>query len=149
MVLRGLPTEVDLFLWLKRHYYYDLRSSGGQYAFYDCYSLEFRFYAELKVRSAHYESLIIERGKYDRILKLANANRTDAFYICSTPLGVWQFDIGVMGLDWVDMPDLPVTSHFENNERVTKRVALLPLKAGRQLGEASNRRRGGGIYGNR
>ena len=150
MVLRGLPTEVDLFLWLKRHYYYDLRSSGGQYAFYDCYSLEFRFYAELKVRSTHYERLIIERAKYDRIVKIANANRNDALYICSTPQGVWQFDVALMGgLNWVDMPDLPVTSQFGNTDRVTKKVALLPLKAGRQLGEASNSRKGGGIYGNR
>ena len=150
MVLRGLPTEVDLFLWLKRHYYYDLRSSGGQYAFYDCYSLEFRFYAELKVRSTHYERLIIERSKYDCIVKIANANRNDALYICSTPQGVWQFDVALMGdLDWVDMPDLPVTSQFGNKDRVTKKVALLPLKAATQLGEASNSRKGGGIYGNR
>lgn len=149
MVLRGLPTEIDLFLWLKKHYYYDLRSSGGQYAFYDCYSLEFRFYAELKVRSAHYESLIIERSKYDRIVKIANANRNDALYICSTPQGVWQFDVGIMGIDWVEMPDLPVTSQFENQERVTKKVGLLPLKAGRQLGEAQHRRRDGRVYGDR
>ena len=149
MVLRGLPTEVDLFLWLKKHYYYDLRSSGGQYAFYDCYSLEFRFYAELKVRSAHYEKLIIERSKYDRIVKIANANRNDALYICATPEGVWQFDVALLSIDWVDMPGLPVTSHFDNQERVTKTVGLLPLNVATRLGEASNTRKGGVIYGNR
>lgn len=149
MVLRGLPTEVDLYNWLKKHYYYDLTSSEGHYAFYDCYSLEFRFYAELKVRSAHYETLLIERSKYNRIVRIANANRNDALYICSTPLGVWQFDVALLSIDWVEMPDLPVTSQFDNKERVTKTVGLLPLKAATRLGEASHSRKGGYIYGNR
>ena len=149
MVLRGLPTEVDLFLWLKKHYYYDLRSSGGDYAFYDCFSLEFRFYAELKTRSKHYQTLLIEKTKYERIVKIANLNRSDALYICSTPQGVWQFDVALLGIDWVEMPDLPVTSQFDNKDRVTKTVGLLPLKNGIQLGEASHSRKGGAIYGNR
>lgn len=149
MVLRGLPTELDLFLWLKRHYYPDLRSNAGQYSFYDCWSAEFHFYAELKVRSSHYETLIIEKPKYDRIVRLGMANRFDALYICSTPEGVWQFDVALLGIDWVDMPGLPVTSNFDNTERITKKVGLLPLKHGRRLGEARNSRKGGSIYGNR
>lgn len=149
MVLRGLPTEIDLFLWLKKHYYYDLRSNAGQYSFYDCWSSEFAFYAELKVRSSHYETLIIEKPKYDRIVRLGNANRFDSLYICSTPEGVWQFDLALMGIEWADMPGLPATSHFENQERVTKTVGLLPLKAGIRLGEARNSRPGGVMYGNR
>ena len=149
MVLRGLPTELDLFLWLKKHYYPDLRSNAGEYSFYDAWSAEFRFYAELKARSTHYETLIIEKAKYDRIVKIGNANRFDALYICSTPQGVWQFDVALLSIVWEDMPGLPVTSQFENNERVTKTVGLLPLQAGIRLGEATNRRKGGGIYGNR
>ena len=149
MVLPRVLTEVDLFIWLKRHYYYDLRSSGGQYSFYDCYSLEFRFYAELKMRSKHYDTLLIERSKYDRIVKIANANRSEALYIVGTPLGVWQYEVATLGIDWVDMPDLPVTSQFENKERVTKKVGLLPLNEATQLGEVSNTRKGGVMYGDR
>ncbi len=149
MGMRGLPTELDLFLWLKKHYYYDLRSNAGQYSFYDCWSAEFRFYAELKVRHTHYDKLIIEKQKWARVLDVAAASRADALYICSTPAGVWQFDLAELDIDWVNMPDLPATTDFDDQTRVIKRVGLLATSAGWQLGEGNTRRKGGAIYGNR
>jgi hypothetical protein len=147
--MRGLPTELELFSWLKRHYYYDLRSHAGAYNFYDAWSLEFRFYAELKVRHHHYDELLIEKAKHDRIVKIAGDNRAEALYIVATPQGVWQYEIATLGIRWQDMTGLPATTQFTNTERITKRVGLLPIKAATRLGEARSSRRGGVIYADR
>lgn len=149
MDMRWVPTELELFNWLKKHYYYDLQMTEGDFESYDAVSREFGFYAELKARTKHYERLIIEKSKHDRVLECASEARLDALYIVATPLGVWQWDLVQFGVDWVDMPDLPLTTQFADTSRVTKRVGLLPVNRAKRLGEARTTRKGGGIYGNR
>ncbi len=150
MDMPSLPiTEVTLARWLRDHYYPDLRLHGSQYSSYDAWSYEFRIQVELKVRATHYDELILEKPKYNALIRLADMNNLRPVYICATPQGVWEFNLRTIPLNWVIMDNLPKTTYWPANAPIAKTVALLPVKEARRLGEASNARVGGVMYGNR
>jgi hypothetical protein len=82
---------------------------------------------ELKCRDTHYDELMIEKSKYDRLVALAAEYDYTPIYVCSTPEGVWEFDLSFIDIQWEDRGDLPATSQFENQERVTKQVGYLDI----------------------
>ena len=142
-------SELTLHKWLRKHYYPDLRLNGSQYSSYDAWSYEFRIQVELKCRASHYDELILERLKYDRLIRQADMNNLRPVYICSTPLGVWEFNLRTIPLNWVIMDNLPKTTYWPADAPIAKTVALLPVSEARRLGEASNARLGGVMYANR
>jgi hypothetical protein len=141
--------ELTLHRWLRKHYYPDLRLHGSQYSSYDAWSYEFRIQIELKVRATHYDELILEKTKYDALIRLADMNNLRPVYICATPLGVWEFNLRTIPLNWVIMDNLPKTTYWPANAPIAKTVALLPISEAKRLGEASNARVGGVMYANR
>jgi len=141
--------ELTLHRWLRTHYYPDLRLHGSQYSSYDAWSYEFRIQVELKVRATHYDELILEKLKYDSLIRLADMNNLRPVYICATPRGVWEFNLRTIPLNWVIMDNLPKTTYWDANAPIAKTVALLPISEARRLGEASNARQGGVMYANR
>lgn len=63
--------EDQLFEHLKSNYITDLDWSEGEYSHYDCYSLELGVDIELKCRNKHYDDLVIEKIKYDKLIARA------------------------------------------------------------------------------
>ena len=121
-------TEQSLYELLRDNMYEDLvRVSNDEYSVNDCWSQEHGVYIELKCRRAHYPALMLEKLKYDRLVDEANKIGMLPLYVCSTPQGVYQFNLDLIPIKWEEMDNLPATTEFANQERVTKTVAMLSL----------------------
>jgi len=78
-------------------------------------------YIELKCRRTHYDTLIIEKKKWDYLADIRARTGAKTLYINSTPRGVYQWDLGaVIEPQWA-LKRLPITTDFANkatNERL-------------------------------
>ena len=79
--------EQEMFNWLKDNKYPDLEKAKSKYSRHDCYSKENNVFIELKSRNIHYDSLLIEKKKYDSLLNKALQHEATPFYVCFTPEG--------------------------------------------------------------
>ena len=120
--------EAELFDYLKEHLYPDLVKSPGIYDSFDCMSQQAGHYIELKCRHTHYPTLLIEELKYRKLITQSAERDLIPFYINSTPLGVYSFDL-------MDLPEpewvshiMPATSEFENQQKVAKSVGYLSIE---------------------
>jgi hypothetical protein len=126
--------EQELFDWLKAGHYSDLEKSSNEYDGFDCTSDHYKMFIELKSRLTHYDTLLLERKKFDFLVVTAEVLGYQPWYINSTPLGVWAFALNsvVKDLEWVDKW-LPATTEFQNKSKTTKLVTFLPLELGIRL----------------
>jgi hypothetical protein len=126
--------EQELFDWLKAGHYSDLEKSSNEYDGFDCTSSRFQMFIELKSRLTHYDTLLLERKKFDFLVVTAEVLGYQPWYINSTPLGVWAFPLNsvVKDLEWVDKW-LPTTTEFQNKSKTSKLVTFLPLELGIRL----------------
>jgi hypothetical protein len=83
--------EQELFDYLKGTHFPDLEKSEGVYDSFDCSTNEKNLYIELKCRHTHYPDLLIEEMKYRRLINQAGS--LTPYYINSTPVGVYAFDL--------------------------------------------------------
>ena len=120
--------EEELFNHLKESLYPDLVKSPGIFDTYDCTSEKAAHYIELKCRQTHYETLLIEEIKYRKLITQAAERDLIPFYINSTPLGIYSFDL-------MDIPEpiwythtMPVSTEFENKDKVYKLVGYLDIE---------------------
>ena len=120
--------EEELFNYLKGSLYPDLVKSPGMYDTYDCTSEKAAHYIELKCRQTHYQTLLIEEIKYRKLITQAAERDLIPYYINSTPLGIYSFDL-------MDLPEpkwytqvMPVTSEFSNKSKVDKLVGYLDIE---------------------
>lgn len=81
--------EKLLFNKLKAHLVPDLELSQRKYSRWDCWSSIYQLHIELKCRQRHYDDLLIEKDKYDALMRI----NTGVRYICSTPEGVYSFNL--------------------------------------------------------
>ena len=124
--------EQQLFDWLKDNKYPDLEKSDKSYAIWDCVSHKGKATIELKSRNTHYDDLLIEKKKYDRLLMQAAESEYIPTYINSTPKGVWVFDLFSVQIDWADRL-MPVVTEFPARGKIMKKVGFLPCNLGEQL----------------
>tara|TARA_Y100000114_G_scaffold146839_1_gene157973 strand:- start:454 stop:846 length:393 start_codon:yes stop_codon:yes gene_type:complete len=128
--------EVDLFNILKITHCRDLEKSENQYSRFDCYSKKYKMDIELKCRNKHYDDLIIEKDKYDALIRRAKQYETTPFYINSTPQGIYVFNLSKIDEPiWEDMKGLPKTSHFTDRSRITKTVGFLSIHLANKISE--------------
>jgi hypothetical protein len=125
--------EEQLFVLLKKRLFPDLEKFDGTFHNADCLTFEDKLYIELKCRRTHYDELMIEEYKYERLVNLAMDMDFNPVYINSTPEGVWAFNLGFLLPRWEDRAGLPATTEFENTTKVTKSVGYLNIKDGVRL----------------
>jgi hypothetical protein len=131
-------TEQQLFEFL-RDRFPDAKRASDEFSTWDCtFSVETplataSYYAELKCRDAHYADLLIEEDKYRRLLAAASASGRRPVYVCSTPEGIWGWDLLKVSLPTWEARLMPATTEFENTEKVMKVVGFLPIATGRRL----------------
>jgi hypothetical protein len=120
--------EEELFNYLKQSLYPDLVKSPGIYDSYDCSSEKAAHYIELKCRQKHYELLLIEEMKYRKLITQAAERDLIPYYINSTPLGIYSFDL-------MDLPEpqwysefMPVSTEFANKDKTYKLVGYLNIE---------------------
>jgi hypothetical protein len=119
--------EDALFNYLKDNYISDLKWSEGQYSHYDCYSISLECDIELKCRNKHYDDLIIEKAKYDKLLKRAQKYLTIPVYISQTPEGIYAFNLASIAEPIWKTKGMPKTSHFNQRQFVDKVVGYLNI----------------------
>ena len=125
--------EQDLFDFLKADLYPDLIKSPGIYDAFDCISEAAGHYIELKCRHTHYPTLLIEEMKYRKLITQAAERDLVPFYINSTPLGVFSFDLmDIPEPEWVSHW-MPATTEFSRSNKVSKLVGYLPIEEGVKL----------------
>jgi hypothetical protein len=122
--------ESELFKFLKDKYIPDLKG-GDEYLSFDCYSEKHKMFIELKCREVHYETLMIEKYKYDRLVDLSLGYGYTPYYINSTPKGVYSFKLA-LNPEWI-WKLLPKTTQFAENHEILKQVGYLDLKNAKQL----------------
>ena len=118
--------EEELFQYLVKCCYPDLVKAKSKLSRWDCYSPNTSHRIELKCRKEHWDSLILERKKYDAMIEKCNDNLDVPIYICSTPKGVYKYNLFLINPIWVFKP-MKKTTYFTNNNKVTKEVAMLPV----------------------
>ena len=118
--------EHDLFNYLLSCCYPDLVKARKQMSRWDCYSPESKHRIELKCRGKHYDTLLIEKKKYDAMINKADENLDIPIYINSTPKGVYKFNLYLVDPKW-EIQYHNKTTHFSNNNKIKKEVAMLPV----------------------
>jgi hypothetical protein len=119
--------EELLFTFLREGLYPDLVKSEGIYDTYDCISRQAGHYIELKCRARHYDTLLIEEMKYRKLITQAAERDLVPYYINSTPLGIYSFDLMDLAEPVWYVHYLPATTEFEKIGKVDKLVGYLPI----------------------
>lgn len=124
--------ESDLFEWLSENYYNLLVDTSKNFSKSDCYDIETKNRIELKCRATHYEKLIIEKPKYEYLIKESKKYGDVPIYINSTPKGIYLFNLNDLKLEWFKKP-LPKTTEFKNNNYISKEIATININKSKQL----------------
>ena len=116
--------EKDLFEYLVSCCYDDLVMAKKKLSRWDCYSPASSHRIELKCRSKHYDTLLIEKKKYDAMIAKCNDNLDVPMYINSTPLGIYRFNLYLVTLKW-EIQYHNKTTQFGNTNKIPKEVAMI------------------------
>lgn len=119
--------EQKLFEHLKTHYIPDLEKTD-QFDPKDAYSKQYNMHIELKSRYTHYDELLIEKIKWDKLVVMSNPR-----YVNWTPKGIYSFDIAsVKEPKWFEHT-MPATTEFDDVRKVIKVVGYLPISSAKLL----------------
>jgi len=124
--------ESELFYKFKANYLPQLKVAIDTYSPFDAICHEAKVVLEFKCRRSHYSDLLIEWPKYETLLNRAADRGYKPIYVCSTPLGVWAWDLTYLQLKWIKKA-LPKQTDFSNNNTVVKQVAYISLEDGSYL----------------
>ena len=120
--------ELILFDFLKLNLYPDLQRAPGIYDSFDCHSQKAGHFIELKCRQTHYSTLLIQQNKYRKLIEQAYHRDLLPYYINSTPLGIYSFDLtDLEEPEWFTQP-MPATTEFENTNKINKIVGYLDIE---------------------
>jgi hypothetical protein len=120
--------EIILYDFLKLNLYPDLLRAPGIYDAFDCTSEKAGHFIELKCRQTHYSTLLIEQMKYRKLIEQAYHRDLLPFYINSTPLGIYSFDLTEIDEPQWHVHQMPATTEFENIDKIEKIVGYLDIK---------------------
>jgi hypothetical protein len=116
-------TERELFDFLKTNYLPDLELVKDKFSFYDCFSKESRLIIELKCRREHYDTLMLEKYKYNKLIQYSS--QAEIRYISSTPKGIYSFNINELkDIKWTSGA-MPMTTDFNRSQKIKKEFTML------------------------
>jgi hypothetical protein len=87
---------------------------------------------ELKCRRSHYDTLLIEKNKFDNLIARSKQLQFSPCYINSTPQGIFAFNLLASNIQWQSQ-SLPATTDFQNSTTIEKVVGFLPISEAIQL----------------
>jgi hypothetical protein len=91
-----------------------------QFSYRDGYSPKYDLTIELKCRHKHYNTLLIEKIKWDKLIKC-----NKVYYINSTPIGIFLFDLHKVKEPEFYSREMPHTTEFEDTKKIPKLVGML------------------------
>ena len=98
----------------------------------DCFSEKENHRIELKCRKKHYDDLMIEKSKYDAMIRICNKHLNVPMYICSTPMGVFRYNLFDIDPVWRDGL-YPASTEFSSRFNVSKIIANINIKYSDQI----------------
>ena len=121
-------TEKELIDWLIENVDDSIKPALYQFSAFDAYSSRYDCFIELKCRSKHYPSLLLEKKKFDSVTEDG-----PAYYICSTPKGIYSWK-----LDREDEPQwitktMPKNTEFGSKQKKEKLVTFLRIAEAKKL----------------
>jgi hypothetical protein len=122
--LYSINNEKKLFEELKK-LISDLEKTSNEYDYSDAVSSSLELRAELKSRSEDYETLLIEKHKWDKLMEYPEKI---VYYINSTPKRVVMFDIRKLPEPIWEIQKHNKTTMFENNDKIDKMVGFYDVK---------------------
>jgi len=119
--------ENKLYNLLKENLIPDLEQTD-QFNPADATSSKYNLSIELKCRSNHYSTFLIEKKKYDNLILNPKCR-----YIVSTPLGIFSFNLKkIKEPVWFEQW-LPNTYHFHKPELILKEVGYLHINQSKNI----------------
>jgi len=123
--------EKELFDFLKTNYLPDLELAKDKFCFYDCYSKENKLIIELKCRREHYDTLMLEKYKYNKLIQYSS--QAEIRYITYTPKGIYSFNINELkDINWTS-GTMPMTTDFNRSQKIKKEFTMLSLDIAKVL----------------
>jgi hypothetical protein len=124
-------TEKELFDFLKTNYLPDLELAKDKFCFYDCFSKESRLIIELKCRREHYDTLMLEKYKYNKLIQYSS--QAEIRYISSTPKGIYSFNINELKhIKWTSGA-MPMTTDLNRSQKIKKEFTMLNVDIAKVL----------------
>ena len=121
-------TEKQLLDWLIENVDPSIKQAFYKYSAFDAYSELHDCFIELKCRRKHYDTLLIEKKKFDALVEDG-----DAFYICSTPEGIYSWELSAdMEIEWITK-SMPKNTDFGNKSKKDKVVSYLRIQDAKKL----------------
>jgi len=117
--------EEDLFKIVKENHIPDLEMMQDPISREDAWSLECRARVELKCRSSHYDEFMIEKGKHDFLVNKCRRRSELPIYICSSPKGIFIWDLSLLDIEWKTMKLQKTTSW--DRSKVDKIVGFIKI----------------------
>lgn len=122
-------TETILLQTIKDRYIQDLIKTSNQYERTDAYSKKYDLLIELKCREKDYDGLILEKEKYETLVKFSGNTR----YINSLPNGeIWSWNPKEIQPTFITRL-MPATTQFENNTYINKEITYLYRWMGKKI----------------
>ena len=119
-------SELRLFEYLRLNFLPDLERSANVFERFDCTSQSARLHVELKCRRSHYDTLLIEKKKFDALIAASTQLQFSPCYINSTPQGIFGFNLSKIEPTW-QTELMPATTDFTNNDKIEKVVGFLSV----------------------
>ena len=116
-----ISKEAELFDYLKKNVYPDLEISTDKFSRWDCFSPLTKHRIELKCRTKHYPTLLLEKKKYDAMMQ-ATKGIEKPIYINSTPKGIFAFKLDEIQMKWETNYKNPAKTYWGSGQRVPKEV---------------------------
>ena len=112
-------------------------TSTDQYCRWDAESD--KYLAELKCRRTHYDTQLIERPKFDNVMKEAEGSGREFLYCVNTPAGTYVFNVSQLVEEGYDFQwetrKMPNKTAFGQWEKIDKHVGYIDVSMA-QLFEA-------------
>ena len=97
----------------------------------DAYSVTDNVIIEIKTRTKHYDSLMLEYEKLDSLQQIARDLDMQSLYAVETPRGLWYWNVTDLSPAW-DVLQLPYST-VDNKPNINKRVTFLHTANGVQV----------------
>jgi hypothetical protein len=120
--------EKQLFQLIKENLLPDLVSTD-EYNHNDGFSLQYGITIELKCRTRHFDTLVIEKPKYDALIAKKKCR-----YINSTPQGIYSWNLKkIPEPNWIQKEMVSSTLYFRNSNMTLKTVGYLHIKDAKNI----------------
>ena len=97
----------------------------------DAYSVTDNVIIEIKTRTKHYDSLLLEYEKLYSLQQIARDLDMQSLYAVETPRGLWYWNVTDLSPAW-DVLQLPYST-VDNKPNINKRVTFLHTANGIQV----------------